>query len=99
MLVVVTFGLVWVKLDSVKAVMRSWVGGRVGRRRQKAWMLVSHCILWLVWLEQNRRIFPRVSHSVPWLERRLLTVLHSWVTSSFDPNVLAFVDFVEDLIC
>ncbi|KAL7230154.1 hypothetical protein ACSBR2_008644 [Camellia fascicularis] len=82
---------------SVMAVLQSWMGGRVGRRRRKAWLLASHCIVWLVWLERNRRVFQGVSHSVPWLERRLLVVLHSWLTCSVDPDVLAFVDVVQDL--
>ncbi|GMP72532.1 hypothetical protein CsSME_00030528 [Camellia sinensis var. sinensis] len=99
MLVVATFDLAWVQPASVQAVLHSWAGGRVGRRRRKAWMLASHCILWLVWLERNRRVFQGLSHSVLWLERRLLTILYGWVTRSVDPDVLAFVEFVEDLIC
>lgn len=97
MLVVATFGLAWVQPVSVMEVLQSWMGGRVGRRRRKAWLLSSHCIVWLVWLERNRRVFQGVSRSVPWLERRLLVVLHSWLTGSVDLDVLAFVDFVEDL--
>lgn len=36
MLLVATFGLVWVQPHSVKAVLQSWAGGRVRRRHQKA---------------------------------------------------------------
>lgn len=55
----------------------------------------SHC---LMLLERNRSVFQGVSHSIPWLERRLLGTLYSWVTGLVDPDVLAFVDFLEDLI-
>lgn len=79
--------------------MHSWAGGRVGRRHRKAWLLASHCLIWMIWLERNRRVFQGVAHSISWLERRLLIVLYSWVTGLVDPDVLAFVDFVEDLTC
>ncbi|XP_028061851.1 uncharacterized protein LOC114265286 [Camellia sinensis] len=49
MLVVAMFGLVWVQLGSLFAVLQSWVGRRVGKRRQKAWILALHCLLWLIW--------------------------------------------------
>ncbi|GMP87250.1 hypothetical protein CsSME_00039694 [Camellia sinensis var. sinensis] len=73
-------------------------GARVGKRRRKAWVLASRCLLWSVWLERNRHVLQADCPSVPWLENRLLMVLHSWVTGTVDPNVLGFVDFVEDLI-
>ncbi|XP_028069530.1 uncharacterized protein LOC114272060 [Camellia sinensis] len=99
MLVVAIFEMVWVQSSSVFAILKSWVGGRVGRRRRKAWILALHCLLWLIWLERNRQVFHGVAHSIPWLERRLLTVLYSWVTGLIDPDVLAFTDFVKNLIC
>lgn len=68
MLLVATFGLAWVQPVSVTAVMQSWLGGQVGRRRQKVWLLASHCLVSLVWLKRNKRVFQGVSHSVPWLE-------------------------------
>ncbi|XP_028125322.1 uncharacterized protein LOC114322241 [Camellia sinensis] len=95
MLMIAVFGLVWVQSGSVLTVVQSWAGGRVGRRRRKAWLLAAHCLMWIIWLERNRRVFHGVAHSISWLERRLLIVLYSWV----DPDVLAFVDFVEDLTC
>ncbi|XP_028052432.1 uncharacterized protein LOC114256937 [Camellia sinensis] len=98
MLVVAMFGLVWVRPGSLFAVLQSWVGGRVGKRRRKAWILALHCLLWLIWLERNKRVFHGVAHSITWLERRLLTVLYSWVIGLVDPDVLAFTDFVENLI-
>ncbi|THG05026.1 hypothetical protein TEA_014235 [Camellia sinensis var. sinensis] len=52
----------------------------------------------LVFYHRNRRVFQDVCHSVYWLENWLLLVLHSWVTGSVDPDVLVFVDFVEDLL-
>ncbi|GMP71099.1 hypothetical protein CsSME_00029647 [Camellia sinensis var. sinensis] len=96
--IVALFGLVWVQSASVLGVLQSWGGARVGKRHWKAWVFSSHCLLWLVWSERNRRVFQDKCHSVSWLESRLLMVLHSWVKGTVDPNVLVFVDFVEDLI-
>ncbi|GMP60452.1 hypothetical protein CsSME_00023316 [Camellia sinensis var. sinensis] len=48
-LLVATY-LVRVQPNSIKAVLQSWARGRVRRRRRqrKAWMLASHCLLWMV---------------------------------------------------
>ncbi|XP_028127279.1 uncharacterized protein LOC114323799 [Camellia sinensis] len=99
MLVVAIFAMVWVQPGSLFVVLQSWVGGSVGKRRRKAWILALRYLLWLIWLERNRRVFHGVAHSITWLERCLLTVLYSWVTGLVDPDVLAFTDFVENLIC
>lgn len=55
-------------------------GARVGRQRQKVWLITAQCLMWLIWLES-----------------RLLFVLHRQVTISVDPDVLAFVEFVDNM--
>lgn len=94
--VVALFGLIWVQPGSVLEVLLSWGRARVGKRQRKAWLLASQCLLWLVWLERNRRVFQNISQSFLWLESRLFLLLHSWITGAVDPNVLTFVHFVED---
>ncbi|GMP29024.1 hypothetical protein CsSME_00004313 [Camellia sinensis var. sinensis] len=96
MLIIPTFGLV--QLGSVLAVLQSWAGGRVGRRRRKAWMIASHCLMWLIWLERNRHVFQEVSHSISWLKRWVFMVLYNWVTGLVHSDVLAYVNFVGDSI-
>ncbi|THG16307.1 hypothetical protein TEA_022571 [Camellia sinensis var. sinensis] len=66
----------YAKKGTVLEVLQSWAGGRVGRRYRKASLLAGHCLIWLIWLEHNRRTFQGVSLSVLWLERWLLIVLH-----------------------
>lgn len=95
-MIVALFGLVWVQPGSMLGVIQSWGGARVGKKRRKAWALASHCLFWLIWLERDRRVFQDLSHSALWLESRLLLVLYSWVKGLVDPDVLIFVDFVED---
>ncbi|THG12269.1 hypothetical protein TEA_003726 [Camellia sinensis var. sinensis] len=38
----------------------------VGKRRRKAWVLASRCLLWSVWLERNRHVLQADCPSVPW---------------------------------
>ena len=45
------FGMAWVQLRSIGAVLWSWKGGRVGRRRKKVWAWVLLCLMWLILLE------------------------------------------------
>ncbi|XP_028058403.1 uncharacterized protein LOC114262245 [Camellia sinensis] len=97
MSIVALFGLDWVQPGTVRAVLQSWVGGRVGKRRRKAWNLAGHCLMWLMWLERNRRVFLEELRLAVWLERHLLLVVHSWLTLTVDSAVLSFVEFVEDL--
>ncbi|GMP50653.1 hypothetical protein CsSME_00017186 [Camellia sinensis var. sinensis] len=51
------FGVVWVQPQGVLEMLWSWEGARVGRRRQRIWFVVPFCLMWLVWLERNRRTF------------------------------------------
>ncbi|GMP63480.1 hypothetical protein CsSME_00025150 [Camellia sinensis var. sinensis] len=55
-------------------------------------------LMWLVWLEQNRRTFQEVYHGASWLESRLLVVLYSWMERNVDPNTFVFLDFLDDVI-
>ena len=96
MAIVALFGLGSTRVDSGGVAKLGW--GRVGKRRWKVWLLAGHCLMWLIWLERNKCTFTSMTWSVPWLERHLLTVLHSWIMVSVDPDVLTFVDFIEDLI-
>ena len=51
------FGMSRVQSRTVVSVLQSWSGGRVGKRRRKVWFFAPHCLMWLIWLERNRRTF------------------------------------------
>ncbi|CAL5345651.1 unnamed protein product [Camellia sinensis] len=69
-------------------VLRSWGGGggQMGKRCCKAWALAPLCLMWLLWLERNLRVFQGVVRSASCLEDRFLRVLCGWVTGSVDPD-------------
>ncbi|CAL5331423.1 unnamed protein product [Camellia sinensis] len=50
------------RVGGVWEVLRSWSGGEVGKQQRKAWALAPLCLMWLLWLEQNRRVFQGVVH-------------------------------------
>ena len=56
-LIFAIFGLTWAQAGSVASMLASWSGGRVGRRRRKAWFFAPHYLMWSIWLERNRRTF------------------------------------------
>ncbi|KAI8026313.1 hypothetical protein LOK49_LG02G00101 [Camellia lanceoleosa] len=92
------FGIPWVQPKGVVDMLWSWRGARVGRSRRRVWLLVPSCLLWLVWLERNRRIFQGLQRSVLWLEDRFLVTLYSWLQCKVDPDIFSFLDFLDDVL-
>ena len=92
------FGIVWVQPGSVASVLWSWAGGRVGKRRRKAWLFVPHCLMWLIWLERNRRTFQDTTVLVSQLKSRFVSILLSWVFGRVEPDVSSFLNFIDDLV-
>ena len=82
---------------TVNAALWSWSGGRVGRKRRKAWIFAPHCLMWLIWLERNRRTFQDVFMPVSRLKSTLLSILLSWVSGRVEPDLDFFLDFIDGL--
>ena len=87
----------WVQPSSVGDVRWSWQGGWVGRRRQKVWFFASHCLMWTIWLERNRRTFRDVVVPVSRLKSWFLSILLSWVSGRVDPDLFSFLDSLDEL--
>ena len=96
-LIFALFGVTWVQSGSVSSVLWSWSGSHVGRSRRKAWFFAPHCLMWLIWLERNRRTFQDVSVSVTRLKSSFLSILLSWVCGRVEPDITFFLDFVDGL--
>ena len=93
----VMFGMVWVQPRTVREVLLSWERGRVGRRRKKCWSWVPLCLMWLIWLERNRRTFEDVREFVIRLKGKFLAVLHFWDSGLTSPDACLFLDFLDKL--
>ena len=91
------FGLQWVQSGTVSSMLWSWSGGRVGKRRRKAWFFAAHCLMWLIWLEWNRPTFQDLSVSVVRLKSGFLAFLLFWVSGLVDPDLFSFLDFIDSL--
>ena len=91
------FGMVWVQPGSVVEVLRSWKGGWVGRVRKRVWDWVPLCIMWLIWLERNRRTFEDVSETIVRLKGKLLAVLLFWDPGISSPDACSFIEFLDKL--
>ena len=70
----------------------------VGGGGERAWLLTPFCLMWLLWLERNRRTFLAVSHSVSWLQSRLSLVLYNWLEGRVDLDLFTFLDFLDEVI-
>jgi hypothetical protein len=87
------FGLCWVMPCSVKELFASWwLSGRT--RSVVVWKMVSLCIMWCIWREQNDRCFEDSSRSSEELLHFFLFTL--FITASWlAPRVISFADFLS----
>lgn len=92
------FGFTWAQPKRVMDMLLSWRRARVGRHRQRVWSLVPFCLMWLVWLERNRRIFQELERSMSWLKDWFLVTLYSWLECKVNPDIFSFLDFMDDVI-
>ena len=75
-----------------------WWNG-LGRQASDIWNLIPLCLMWILWLERNRRSFEDTSSSDSQLRDYFASTLFDWsrvrvFTSS--PNV---IDFISSLSC
>ena len=66
--------MLWVE-QGVVGVLGSLMGGRVGKQHRKAYFLASVCLMWMIWMERNRRTFQVVEVSIIQLKRNFLAIL------------------------
>jgi hypothetical protein len=71
----------------------SWWNG-LGKHASDIWNLIPLCLMWIVWLERNRRSFEDTSSSDSQLRDSFAAMLFDWsrawgFTSS--PNIIDFI--------
>ena len=57
------------------------------------------CLMWLIWLERNRRTFEDIRESICRLKGKFLEVLHFWDSGLISPDAWLFLDFVDKFSC
>ena len=85
--------LSWVFSETVKDLLFNWWNG-LGKHALDIWNLVPLCLMWIVWLERNRRSFEDTSTADSQLRDSFAVMLFDWsrvwnFTSS--PNVFYFI--------
>ena len=64
---------------------------------EEDWVWVPLCIMWLIWLERNRRTFEDVLEFVVRLKGKFLAVLNFWDSEITSSNACSFLEFLDKL--
>ena len=72
-----------------------WMGDFGKSRSALVWGAVPHCVLWVLWREQNNRIFE--GHEVTSLElkSRVLRTLFEWMSTFTNLGLSSFEEFLD----
>ena len=73
------FGMMRVQHGSMIGVLWSWQGESCGEEEESV-VFAPLCLMWMIWLERNRRTFHNMAIPFLCLRNRFLTILHSWVS-------------------
>ena len=78
-LIFALFGIAGVMPRGVVDLLSCW-SGRFGKSESGAiWKAIPHCLIWLLWHEQNNRNFSGEEQSIPALKFSFLQTLHDWL--------------------
>ena len=59
------FGIQWVMPVSVESLVFCW-NNYLGKFSSDIWIMVLGCLMWVVWMERNRRSFEAIEKSLEW---------------------------------
>ncbi|CAL5413350.1 unnamed protein product [Camellia sinensis] len=54
------------------------------------WYLIPFCLMWLVWLERNRRTFQEIPRTISWLESCLLNMIEELISRGQQVDAVHF---------
>lgn len=96
-LLLTTFGLVWVFPASVKNLFLEWKFKGLGKKKRAIWQLAPICLCWCIWGERNRRIFK----DEELLDQRLRVLffrsLVEWSKQLLDLEIPPHLNFLKSL--
>ena len=94
-MVLALFGMHWVFSVSIKEVLLSWKGARIGKKKRKVWRVAPLCLFWVIWKERNRRAFEDCSWTEQRLKNSFLYLWWDWVRLYIGDSATSLVDFVD----
>ena len=95
------FHVTWVVPRSVKDLVFGWCNW-FGKHHSDIWNLAPLCLMWIVWLERNSRIFEDTQCSIDQLLEKFTSSLFDWsrvwgfTTAASVADFLVSLSFVSD---
>ena len=74
------FGIQWVMLGSVESLVFCW-SNWLGKFFSDIWNMVPGCLMWVVWMERNKRSFEAIEKSLDQLQTLGQSTLFEWARS------------------
>ena len=88
------FGMQWVMPRTVVSLLFAWEN-YLGIHFSLVWYMVSACLMWLIWREQNTRTFEDVEKSVDLLKSLLVGTLFGWSHIWGSTQCISIFDFLQ----
>jgi hypothetical protein len=93
------FGISWVMLRGVLALLECWQG-KFGRHRNfSVWWIVPHCVMRCLWREQNDRNFEDCKQSFIEIKHLVLCTIFDWVAAQGLFHCDSFFTFLDACSC
>ena len=72
-----------------------WTGHNRRCRSAAIWGLIPHCLMWVIWTEQNAQSFEDIEQSIQELKQFFLTVLLKWVNASGNSHFNSLYELIN----
>ena len=89
-------GIQWVMLGSVESLVSCW-SFWLGKFSLDIWNMVPGCLMWVVWMERNRRSFKTKEKSNVQLQALCHSTLFDWSRSWGSLTCSSIIEFLSSL--
>ena len=90
------FGIQWVMPGSVESLVFCW-SNRLGKFSLDIWNMVPGYLMWVVWMERNRRSFEAKEKSLVQLQALSQSTLFEWARCWGSSNCSSTLEFLTSL--
>ena len=92
------FGIQWVMPGSVESLVFCWYNW-FGKFSLNIWNMVPGCLMWVIWMERNRRSFEDLEKSLDQLQALSQSTLFEWARRWGSSNCSSIREFLTSLRC
>ena len=90
------FGIQWIMPGSVESLVFCW-SNRLGKFSSDIWNMVPGYLMWVVWMERNRRSFEAKEKSPVQLQALSQSTLFEWARCWGSSNCSSTLEFLTSL--